>query len=332
MPFILIWTLGDSHQAKIVAIPIFLVCFPLQFWSPIGSKIRIKSRNFDIDVAVILIAIITLSLVLIIPLTSCEPRMHWWTWLICFLFILSGLLKNCKPWHFLWVLWTLSVYFSFHDPRHDCHIEISYPNSVNSASPSQPEAITPPKSRQGQWLSNLNDFINHTIDKINKTMEGIGEDSKRDDLLINNENRIKLDDAVANPKKYFACTNKGKKQPIYDIYIGKNALFDFNSIEITPDAKAYLQNLLKLLASQSNAKIILTGYSDNQGSDQIKLQTSILRAEKLKSWLVDENGFNPNHIQVQGGSDLNPITSSSVSGLQALNRRVELRLNCNNMD
>jgi|GEM_PF-3923410 len=330
LPLILMWILGNWHQAKIVALPILLVCFPIQLWSPFSSEIRIKKIHFDLGYVIVGSAIITVALVLLIPLTDCEPRMYWWTWLICFLFVFSGLLKNCKPWHFMWVLWTISVYLSFHDPRHDCHF-LHKPIEQEQNIPST-LTVTPPKTNLGQIWEHLNNFKNHIIDSINNSMSGVGDHSNVDDPLINRGNRIKLEDAVANPQKYFSCSNNGHEQPIYDIYIGKSALFDFNSIEVTPDAKAYLHNLLRLLATQPNARIILTGYSDIVGTDEKRLQASLLRAQQVKKWLVEDNNFDPNLIQVQAGGYLNPIITSNDEDLQKLNRRVELRLNCVNIE
>lgn len=333
LPMIVVWYFGSWHEGIIVVIPILLVCF-LQTFNLFLPEITIRGRPFSFGLILVLFSIFILLLVFIIPLTDCDPRMHYWTWLIALLFVLTAFVKSCKPWHVMLVIWTLTVYISYHDPRHECPIQAPTPTPPAVVNKPPEETPKAPISRIDIFKSDFSDFKNHLIDRINKVMDGVGDHSDENDPLINKEDdqgggRIKLDQAVKNPEKFFSCTDQaGKKQPIYDIYIGKSALFDFKSIEITPEAKNYLQKLVKLLATQPNLDITLTGYSDNKGTDEAKLQTSLLRAKQLKDWLVQENGIDPNRINVQGGSDSNPITLSNLPGLQVLNRRVELRINC----
>nr|WP_255536931.1 OmpA family protein [Polynucleobacter sp. AP-Capit-er-40B-B4] len=134
--------------------------------------------------------------------------------------------------------------------------------------------------------------------------------------------------AVNNPSKYFSCPDGTRKVDVYDIYIGGAALFPFNDDQLSPDAKIYLDKLRQLMVLRPDAKIILTGNSDITGSEDVKFQKSLGRANALANWLVENNVTTMDKIQVKGASDLNLYVQDPKPEMQALNRRVDLRIDC----
>jgi outer membrane protein OmpA-like peptidoglycan-associated protein len=224
---------------------------------------------------------------------------------------------------------------------------VASPNSSSDSSTIQqpitaPPPVAPPinsntsedsKKTDPSKLDQFKNNILSTLDNINQTILNKDSDSNKNDPLINQDygpsqgGRVTLETAIKNPKKYFSCLNaKGMKQPLYDIYIGKDALFDFNSIEITPEGDRYLDKVVQLINSQPNVPIIFTGYSDDIGTERAKMQASRLRSIQLALWLIEHKGVDKDQLFVNGSGDLNPITTQP--DLKKLNRRVEMRLDC----
>jgi outer membrane protein OmpA-like peptidoglycan-associated protein len=284
--------------------------------------------------------------VMTVFIRRCWP---WFSLLILWLFIVfvsfHNPMPNCHP---------TSLPTVESDPNSTSNNDSSTIQQPNSAPPpvapptnsktSEDTKTVPPansnpledsKKTDSSKLDQFKNNILSTFDNINQTILNKDSDSNKNDPLINRDygpsqgGRVTLETAIKNPEKYFSCLNaKGNKQPLYDIYIGKDALFDFNSIEITPEGDRYLDKVVQLINSQPNVPIIFTGYSDDIGTDKAKMQASRLRSNQLGLWLIEQKGVDKDQLFVNGSGDLNPITTQP--DLRKLNRRVEMRLDCTN--
>jgi outer membrane protein OmpA-like peptidoglycan-associated protein len=83
-----------------------------------------------------------------------------------------------------------------------------------------------------------------------------------------------------------------------------------------------------LIKTNPDARLVLIGNSDIVGTDDAKYELSVRRADALANWLVLNNVTSLDKIQIRGAGDLNPIVKDARSELQALNRRVDLRIDC----
>ena len=79
--------------------------------------------------------------------------------------------------------------------------------------------------------------------------------------------------------------------------------FTFNSIDIQQNEETKLNAILKTLKENPNMKVTVTGWCDTKGSVAVNKRISRLRAEAVKTWLV-QNGIKASRITAIGnGSD-----------------------------
>lgn len=84
-----------------------------------------------------------------------------------------------------------------------------------------------------------------------------------------------------------------------DIIFLQTVYFDFNSYDLTYEAKSNLKLLVKYLLQDQNKykTIILTGYCDQVGSDNYNYDLGLKRAEEAKQYLI-KNGVDGNRIKI----------------------------------
>jgi OmpA-OmpF porin, OOP family len=99
--------------------------------------------------------------------------------------------------------------------------------------------------------------------------------------------------------------------------------FETGSAQLTPDSGQTVGDLAKVLNAYPNARIQLTGYTDNTGSPQTNQQLSLNRADAVKSMLVS-SGISADRISTQGFGGENPVASNDTEEGRAKNRRTEL--------
>ena len=73
------------------------------------------------------------------------------------------------------------------------------------------------------------------------------------------------------------------------------------------------------------ATVVLTGYTDNRGSEKKNKELSKKRAESLKNKLM-LLGIDEHKIIIKAGGEQNPIADNTTELGRAQNRRVEIKL------
>ena len=99
--------------------------------------------------------------------------------------------------------------------------------------------------------------------------------------------------------------------------------FDSASAQLTPDSGQTVSNLASILKAYPNAKIQLSGYTDNTGSPQTNQQLSLDRANAVKAMLVS-SGVSADRITTMGYGQDRPVASNDTEQGRAQNRRTEL--------
>jgi flagellar motor protein MotB len=72
-------------------------------------------------------------------------------------------------------------------------------------------------------------------------------------------------------------------------------------------------------------RLLIVGYTDNQGSDAVNDPLSLARAHNVARH-IQGKGVDGNRIQVEGRSERQPMVSNEHSYGRTLNRRVEIVL------
>ncbi|MBS1911917.1 MAG: OmpA family protein [Bacteroidetes bacterium] len=102
-----------------------------------------------------------------------------------------------------------------------------------------------------------------------------------------------------------------------------NIFFDYNSDTLRPESEPELQRLKQLLTDYSGAHILITGHTDNIGSEQYNDQLSLRRAEAVRSYLVDITKVDPKRIRTQGMGSRHPSAPNSTDEGRQRNRVVQ---------
>lgn len=104
-----------------------------------------------------------------------------------------------------------------------------------------------------------------------------------------------------------------------------SALFDTNKFEVRADARAMLDNAVKILKDNPDMKIEIRGYTDNTGSAAYNLRLSEKRAQAVKDYLVAQ-GIEASRLVAKGYGESNPTETNDTPEGRQRNRRVEFRV------
>lgn len=102
-----------------------------------------------------------------------------------------------------------------------------------------------------------------------------------------------------------------------------DVLFDTGRYTLKPDTKISLAKVSVIIASHSDLKLQVEGYTDSVGSDDYNQKLSENRADAVKAFLIAQ-GVSPENITSYGYGKSHPIADNSTAAGRKQNRRVEL--------
>lgn len=103
----------------------------------------------------------------------------------------------------------------------------------------------------------------------------------------------------------------------------QNVLFDFGTASIKPGSAENLAKLYRFLIEYPERKILIEGFTDSVGPENVNKKLSEQRAQAVKQVLV-ESGIAPNRIMTRGYGEEYPIADNSTAAGRQQNRRVEV--------
>jgi len=110
------------------------------------------------------------------------------------------------------------------------------------------------------------------------------------------------------------------------IIIGYDHFFKRSSnTELRPDRDAAMKDITRLVRSRGNVPIIVSGHTDNVGSDRSKLYRSREQANTIASYLW-ANGIPLGNMTIIGCADTEPVASNKTLDGSTANRRVEIEV------
>lgn len=103
--------------------------------------------------------------------------------------------------------------------------------------------------------------------------------------------------------------------------------FDSDSADITPDMRDDLDQLAASVNSPGvrHMRLLVVGYTDNQGSDAVNDPLSLARAHSVAKY-IQSKGVDAGRVTVEGRGEKQPMVSNDQSYGRLLNRRVEIVL------
>jgi len=115
------------------------------------------------------------------------------------------------------------------------------------------------------------------------------------------------------------------------VFLKNDILFDIGSAELSPNAIQTLTDLNKVLKKYPKNRIVVQGYTDSTGSDELNKKLSTQRAQAVYNYLIG-TGLKTLSINYVGYGKSNPIASNDTEEGRAQNRRVVLAITANEKD
>jgi len=113
---------------------------------------------------------------------------------------------------------------------------------------------------------------------------------------------------------------KGVSKILHNIY------FDFGKATFTTDSYTELNKLEKMLATNSNTQVEISGHTDAIGNDSFNKQLSQNRANAVVGYLTNK-GIDARRLTAVGYGEEKPLASNDdESEGRELNRRVEFKI------
>ncbi|MDH3662896.1 MAG: OmpA family protein [Alphaproteobacteria bacterium] len=130
--------------------------------------------------------------------------------------------------------------------------------------------------------------------------------------------------ATANTSVAAANTSEPAAAPSSTgVGLGFNLQFDFDSVELVSDSKAYIDRLGEVLGNPDNAgkQLLIVGHTDGSGSDGYNTELSERRAVAIRNYLTTTWSIDPSLLQIKGAGESQPLDGTDP--LDGVNRRVE---------
>ena len=146
------------------------------------------------------------------------------------------------------------------------------------------------------------------------------------DLLITDLKAAKYSSKEEAPKPESVGISVQKIDGGEKLTVPEKVLFDFNKFILKPKAKDALKVVGAYIAQNNPKKIVVTGYTDNIGSDEYNLKLSLQRAQSVADFLIYCGKIDAKKIEIKGLGKANPIAPNDSEQNRAKNRRVEIEL------
>lgn len=180
------------------------------------------------------------------------------------------------------------------------------------------------------------------ISKLSANLNKLSEDlKKREARLKEVEEILRKRDEATNAlkdklqKALLGFTENGltvevKNGKVY-VSLTDKLLFNTGSIVIDDKGKQALQELAKVLNTQSEINIAVEGHTDNQkvgnlGQIKDNWDLSVLRATSVVRYLKDLQAITPERLTATGKGEYQPIELGNTAEARSKNRRIEIVL------
>jgi outer membrane protein OmpA-like peptidoglycan-associated protein len=101
--------------------------------------------------------------------------------------------------------------------------------------------------------------------------------------------------------------------------------FQTNATQVHSSIDGKMQPILEYLMKYPQARLAITGHTDNVGSDAYNMELSKRRAESVKKYLVEKYNIDEQRLMIDGVGSSRPIADNSTPEGQAQNRCVMIQ-------
>jgi outer membrane protein OmpA-like peptidoglycan-associated protein len=104
-----------------------------------------------------------------------------------------------------------------------------------------------------------------------------------------------------------------------------NLLFDSAKADLKPAAVDSVQQIADIIKKYPEDKVIVVGYTDDQGSDSYNQRLSEQRAQAVRLAMINR-GIPAASVEPVGMGEASPVAANTTAEGRAKNRRVELQI------
>lgn len=101
--------------------------------------------------------------------------------------------------------------------------------------------------------------------------------------------------------------------------------FESGSARLLETSRPLLDRVAAVLIKHSKLKLIVSGHTDDVGTEEDNQDLSERRAGAVKMYLATQ-GVHPDSVRVYGYGEKQPVVLDTTEKARALNRRVEFRI------
>ncbi len=102
--------------------------------------------------------------------------------------------------------------------------------------------------------------------------------------------------------------------------------FKSGSAELLAKSKVTLDIVAEEFKKFPDLRILIEGHTDSNGLSDDNQVLSQLRVERVKTYLVEDHGLNPNNFEAIGFGETRPLADNSTARGRQVNRRVEFTI------
>lgn len=102
--------------------------------------------------------------------------------------------------------------------------------------------------------------------------------------------------------------------------------FELASAELLSEAKSKLDEVAAIMQACPASKLQLHGHTDDIGGNRVNHALSVLRAHKVKYYIVYEHGISQSRIESAGYGETQPVANNQTDSGREQNRRVDFTL------
>lgn len=180
------------------------------------------------------------------------------------------------------------------------------------------------KGADGKWQKavNIGCPINTYRDEMGFTVDVVGKkaylSSNGYETFSNNKRIFSLD----LPMEFWATA---PYEEMGDIFTLENIYFDTDKADLKAESDTTLTKFLEFLTVHPNYSIIVTGHTDNAGSEKHNQELSEQRAAAICRYL-EQHGINKVRMRSIGLGATKPIADNDTEEGRAMNRRINVQL------
>jgi len=185
------------------------------------------------------------------------------------------------------------------------------------------------------WITLSKEFIAIGNDSVLLVASGSAKDYRK--MVLSKKEKFQIKKYHGNPKlKYFIDNvflyrlENNLSYLLDSLDIGESIVlshifFDFDKFDILPKSYPQLDSVYSFLQKNETVKIMISGHTDDSGSEEYNKILSIRRASSVANYFINK-GISNERIATKGFGEVKPLSSNNTEQGRMENRRIEMKI------